>query len=74
MTTRLDVKSELKHKGKLRRHVGNFPYINLGKGEILAQKSRESHPPQGYRPEDADGTSYVEHNETMYRGNTYSSV
>eukprot|EP00983_Pelagomonas_calceolata_P088061 1157111-Pelagomonas_calceolata.AAC.1 len=29
--------------------TGNSPYINQGKGDILAQKSRESPPPQSYK-------------------------
>eukprot|EP00983_Pelagomonas_calceolata_P061174 1146715-Pelagomonas_calceolata.AAC.1 len=33
---------------------GNSPYINQGKGDTLAQKSRESPPPQSYKEEKAN--------------------
>eukprot|EP00983_Pelagomonas_calceolata_P074831 1152719-Pelagomonas_calceolata.AAC.1 len=34
---------------------GNSPYINLGKGDTLAQKSRESPPPRSYKTENTNG-------------------
>eukprot|EP00983_Pelagomonas_calceolata_P086683 1156806-Pelagomonas_calceolata.AAC.1 len=39
----------------IRKCRGNFLYINLGKGDTLAQKSHESPPPQRYRIRSANG-------------------
>eukprot|EP00983_Pelagomonas_calceolata_P060263 1146296-Pelagomonas_calceolata.AAC.1 len=43
-------------KKKKRNYVarGNSPYINSGKGDTLAQKSREPPPPQSYKEEKAN--------------------
>eukprot|EP00983_Pelagomonas_calceolata_P047040 1140438-Pelagomonas_calceolata.AAC.2 len=47
-------KNERKEK---KNYVGrqNFPYINLGKGDTLTLKSRESPPPQNFRTKELVG-------------------
>eukprot|EP00983_Pelagomonas_calceolata_P053207 1143202-Pelagomonas_calceolata.AAC.13 len=46
----------MKRKQK-KNYIGreSSPYINLGKGDTLAQTSRDPPPPQGYRTENAIG-------------------